>query len=254
MLIIPHFKFLCSRLNVLNYFNASYHEEETEIESGTAEKKTSRVGEEYQCYVPDDTGSGWPKFSEGKTAIWAPAPPGTAATVDNYCSEQMKINEDTRDLESERILQRLFSSGFDTAVAVAAGNEAVPELGWLPDEVEAFERGLSVYGKNFYAISETIPSRCCKEVVQFYYEWKTTPMYCAFVRRCGGFGGKVRAKHTYEPGNDVTLFKFGEIDAETETAREELNTYNSKMVETLVHHVNSKNESEASTTNTEADG
>lgn len=48
---------------------------------------------------------------------------------------------------------------------------------WSPFEVAVFEASITIYGKDFNRIHKAIQSKTCKEVIEFYYEWKKTDHY-----------------------------------------------------------------------------
>ena len=203
----------------LDYFDPRNHEEETEIVSGVAEKKTSRVGEEYQCPLPavEATYTMHPLVAQC-TLRWRPPSEAEAARFD-YAAFAAEVTagcaRPTLPLESG--LHKLFETQFDGAKALAAvkaGDVTVlSKPPWTDAERVAFEEGLLIEGKNFYLIHRNhVSSRTVREHVEYYYEWKWTPYYDAFVGRNWGFGTendgrrKFRRKHTYEPGREVDDF------------------------------------------------
>lgn len=197
----------------LDYFDPRNHEEETEIVSGLAEKKTSRVGEEYQCPLPavESTYTMHPLVAKC-TLQWRPPSEAEARGFDyaKYSSEvTARCAKPTLPLESA--LHTLFSLGFDGAAASAAVKAAGPFVGkapWTEAERVAFEEGLLIEGKNFYRIHcNHVPSRTVRDHVEYYYHWKWTPHYDVFVGKNWGFG-KFRRKHIYEPGRDVDDFDY----------------------------------------------
>jgi hypothetical protein len=48
---------------------------------------------------------------------------------------------------------------------------------WNPLEIATFEAALALYGKLFHQIQKFIPTKCTKEIIEFYYVWKKTRHY-----------------------------------------------------------------------------
>lgn len=48
---------------------------------------------------------------------------------------------------------------------------------WSPYEIALFESAILLQGKSFHAIKQYIPTKTVKEIIEFYYEWKTTSHY-----------------------------------------------------------------------------
>ena len=48
---------------------------------------------------------------------------------------------------------------------------------WAPLEIAQFEAALRLWGKKFSRISDLIPSKTTREVIEFYYTWKKTSHY-----------------------------------------------------------------------------
>ena len=48
---------------------------------------------------------------------------------------------------------------------------------WTPFEVAVFEASISLYGKRFTELHKIIRTKSCKEIIEFYYEWKKTHHY-----------------------------------------------------------------------------
>ncbi|ETO09978.1 hypothetical protein RFI_27398 [Reticulomyxa filosa] len=48
---------------------------------------------------------------------------------------------------------------------------------WSAREVALFESAMCCKGKNFYEISKIIGTKCCKQVIEFYYFWKNSTHY-----------------------------------------------------------------------------
>lgn len=196
----------------LDYFDPRNHEEETEIESGIAEKKTSRVGEAYQCPLPavQATYTVHPLVKQC-TQVWRPPSAEEAAKFDcGAYSAAVTAGCSRPTLPLESALHKLFEAGFDGAAALAtvqaAGGYVPSRPAWSTQERIAFEEGLLIEGKNFYRIHrDHVQSRTVREHVEYYYEWKWTPYYDEFVGRNWGFG-KFRRKHGYEPGREVDAF------------------------------------------------
>lgn len=57
-----------------------------------------------------------------------------------------------------------------------------PMTSWSEEECKSFENGMRQHGKNFYDIAKTkTTTRSVSEVCEFYYSWKKTTRYDAFV-------------------------------------------------------------------------
>ena len=196
-----------SRLTVLNYFNPEYHHEEVEVETGVAEKKSIRVGSEYQCEVPPGTG-GAPTAVSGDL-LWCPPLPEVMAeaTVAELCRARAAGALKPGRL-IELALNQLYACGYGGSRVGASGESTPIDAGtpWSLSEIAQFEDGLVQHGKDFRAIATTLDSRTRAEAVEFYYDWKTTEMYDQFVACSGGFKGKIRRKHLFEPGRPVEGF------------------------------------------------
>lgn len=95
--------------------------------------------------------------------------------VDNE-SALLALLECNFDFEST--LQKI--SGQQKAILTA--DERILIL-WTENEIVAFEEALKTNGKNFNLIQKLIPTKCVKDVVEFYYLWKLSPMYTEFTRR-----------------------------------------------------------------------
>lgn len=48
---------------------------------------------------------------------------------------------------------------------------------WSPYEIAVFEASISLHGKNFHTIQKNVETKNCKEIIEFYYEWKKTNHY-----------------------------------------------------------------------------
>ena len=58
--------------------------------------------------------------------------------------------------------------------------ESVIVENWTPHEIAIFEAAISVFGKEFYRISECIKTKTTQQVIEFYYSWKFSSHYYAW--------------------------------------------------------------------------
>mmetsp|Transcript_12527 Transcript_12527/g.18916 ORF Transcript_12527/g.18916 Transcript_12527/m.18916 type:complete len:185 (-) Transcript_12527:230-784(-) len=64
---------------------------------------------------------------------------------------------------------------------------------WCPFEVAVFEASICLYGKNFHEIAKKIETKTCKEVIEFYYEWKKTHHYEQWKKTYKNYAAEERA-------------------------------------------------------------
>jgi hypothetical protein len=162
-----------------DYFNPANHEEETEIVSGVAEKKSSRVGEQYQCIPLPSVGD--PLAVPQATLVWSPPTAEEAAHFDAAAfTGEITAGLDYPTKPLEAALHALFANKYNGPETLnmrrgAALSDLVP---WSQQEREAFEVGLLIKGKNFYMIHrDHVTTRSVLECVEFYYTWKWTDHY-----------------------------------------------------------------------------
>lgn len=48
---------------------------------------------------------------------------------------------------------------------------------WAPLDIAVFEASITLYGKNFNKIKKNLQTKTCKDIIEFYYEWKKTNHY-----------------------------------------------------------------------------
>lgn len=48
---------------------------------------------------------------------------------------------------------------------------------WTPYQIVLFEAAISEHGKEFHLIQKEIPTKTCREIIDFYYVWKKTEHY-----------------------------------------------------------------------------
>ncbi|KAL5289409.1 MIER3 family protein [Megaselia abdita] len=66
-----------------------------------------------------------------------------------------------------------------------------PMSSWSEEECRSFENGMRLNGKNFYIIAKTkTTTRSVSEICEFYYNWKKTTRYDAFVSKQNGNGSE----------------------------------------------------------------
>lgn len=171
---------------------------ESDNESATGKpqwwKKTTRLGDNYQCVVPtglspyDDT----PPYQNKDVLVWENNRLSERET-EEYLSEYADILEagvvssKHGDIDNEQALYLLLQCGYDREEALRRTrmNGVLPAdvmSLWSDEEVRGFETGLKVYGKVFHTIKEhKVGTRSVGELVQFYYLWKKSDKQAEFV-------------------------------------------------------------------------
>ncbi|XP_063704103.1 mesoderm induction early response protein 1-like [Culicoides brevitarsis] len=99
--------------------------------------------------------------------------------------------------DDEKALATLQESSYDTEKASdrlkEAQNSSTDEKSscWSEEECTNFEAGLLAHGKNFHEIRATkVPGKSVGEIIQFYYHWKKSERYDAFVSKNNRFDKK----------------------------------------------------------------
>ncbi|CAO3566578.1 unnamed protein product [Mortierella alpina] len=90
----------------------------------------------------------------------------------------------------DRALLTLEQSGYDADKALQdlalLKEKDLDVKDWTPEEVEAFEEGIRLYGHELFAIKKKVESRSMKDIVRFFYRWKKTeryqPVYSVFTK------------------------------------------------------------------------
>jgi len=90
----------------------------------------------------------------------------------------------------ERALLTLEQSGYDADKALQdlalLKEKDFDVKDWTPEEIEAFEEGIRLYGHELFAIKKKVESRSMKDIVRFFYRWKKTeryqPVYSVFTK------------------------------------------------------------------------
>eukprot|EP00730_Choanoeca_flexa_P019362 TRINITY_DN9449_c0_g2_i1.p1 TRINITY_DN9449_c0_g2~~TRINITY_DN9449_c0_g2_i1.p1 ORF type:complete len:657 (+),score=162.39 TRINITY_DN9449_c0_g2_i1:68-2038(+) len=180
-------------------------------------RKEIPVGEAYQAVIPalDRDNCVDERFLNSELQ-WVP-PQGDAGNssfeqqLDTYLAPALQADRH-RDLRVEVALRHLFKHGFDTEEAAKNLNmeiiQALPR-DFSPDEMVRFQQGLSRYGKKFPLIQKyLLPLRSCRELVDLYYRWKRTPAYLEWVSHGHGYGDRLRTKHVFAPGWDISVAPY----------------------------------------------
>jgi hypothetical protein len=196
--------------NADDYFDVRNHEEDIDMVDTKGLKKSSRVGQQFQAWMPQRTADS--KLSSVELARlcsleWAPPPTQAAddATVDYI--KAIRCGRDRPTKAIAHALSLLCKSGYDAAVARRQFDASYqPDEGWLEADVRMFERGLMIHGKDFWKIANLIRGKSVKDCVEFYYYWKWTDMHDAFVKRNWAIHNKIKLKHMVEPGRPVEHF------------------------------------------------
>jgi metastasis-associated protein MTA len=208
-----------------------------------ADRGEIRVGTKYQAdpvalsVKPDGVCDRKPE--ELETLVWNPESPLTDAEIDQFIvlaksvgtfaraadpSSSVKLpglhmsaaaaSRDTTALQAMRLLHE---NNYDFGRAVQA---LLPSTGpllcrdemedWSGSEASLFEEAMNKYGKDFNDIrSYFLPWKSLKNIVEFYYLWKTTDWY-VLQRRIKVVENESKLKHVTPPnvvpkGNDLVL-------------------------------------------------
>ncbi|XP_065563539.1 metastasis-associated protein MTA1-like isoform X2 [Artemia franciscana] len=172
-----------------------------------ADKGEIRTGNKYQCEVPDTTSPENRNSDELETLVWSPYNQISDRQIDQFlilarsvgtfaraldCSNSVKqpslhmsAAAASRDITLEHALDILHKHGYDMGAACGA---LVPTGGpilcrdeieeWSSAEAALFEEAMEKYGKDFIEIRQDfLPWKTVKNVVEYYYMWKTTDRY-----------------------------------------------------------------------------
>lgn len=111
----------------------------------------------------------------------------------------------SRKLSEEQVLYLLHQCDYDTDEAYRRFQllpDPVADAGiWSEDECKHFERVLQFHGKKFHMVTKIIPSKSVKDVVEFYYFWKRSERYDAFINDKNIHGQSKFKKRSKRKGN-----------------------------------------------------
>lgn len=150
-------------------------------EEDEGRRYVSRVGAEFQAFVPDIPVK--PDIDESDYGsfdllLWSPDVLGYRE-VEEYL---MQVKEITEETNSEEDLYVLMESGYRVSAALkrrksrlarslppAIRTEMVP---WTESECRDFEEGMIKHKKDFRKVQSLVKTRSLAQVVEFYYFWK----------------------------------------------------------------------------------
>ncbi|GFW12175.1 mesoderm induction early response protein 2 [Trichonephila clavipes] len=139
--------------------------------------KVIRVGSKYQCEVPERQLVHVEEFaSEKDVLLWNP---NILPDDETNCYLETVGSRDAVDVE--RALWLLHRCNYDTKEAIRR-HENLPEVSndyfhsWTDCEINHFERGFKLHGKNFAAIQKMVRSKGMEDIIQYYYSWKQRKM------------------------------------------------------------------------------
>lgn len=103
------------------------------------------------------------------------------ATLDQYMTQAMSLPSFTIpvcsvDLKT-RIIQELERHDYNTQDALQAVSKLTSDdfphaVEWTPEEVESFEKAITLYGHDLFRVGRKVPSKKHADVVRYFYQWK----------------------------------------------------------------------------------
>lgn len=150
------------------------------------EENKIRVGPSFQASIPPLRSRnydimGLESFNEDKL-MWQPSriPENS---VNNFLNAIKSFP--SRKLNEEKVLYLLHQCDYDTEEAYRRFQllpEPATDAGiWSEEECKNFEKVLQCHGKKFHYVPKLIPAKSVKDVVEFYYFWKRSERYDAFI-------------------------------------------------------------------------
>lgn len=137
------------------------------------------IGHDYQATIPDCYGSS-PSYHNLShhldQQLWDP----TVAQNDQQIARFVELSRSSAVPlgchSEENALRSLLEAQGEVHIAILNLLQTPPTAihrHWSPDEMEQFIRGLELYGKDFYRITnELLPAKTTGDCVQLYYFWK----------------------------------------------------------------------------------
>ncbi|CDH49796.1 phd finger and bah domain-containing protein [Lichtheimia corymbifera JMRC:FSU:9682] len=108
------------------------------------------------------------------------------ATLDHYMTQAMSLPSFTLpvckvDLKT-RIIEELERHDYNTqealdAVAKLTLDDFPRAVEWTPEEIESFEKAITLYGHDLFRVGRKVPSKKHADVVRYFYQWKKTDRY-----------------------------------------------------------------------------
>lgn len=80
------------------------------------------------------------------------------------------------------IIQELERHDYNTQDALQAVSKLTSDdfphaVEWTPEEVESFEKAITLYGHDLFRVGRKVPSKKHADVVRYFYQWKKTDRY-----------------------------------------------------------------------------
>lgn len=81
-----------------------------------------------------------------------------------------------------RIIEELERHDYNTqealdAVAKLTLDDFPRAVEWTPEEIESFEKAITLYGHDLFRVGRKVPSKKHADVVRYFYQWKKTDRY-----------------------------------------------------------------------------
>lgn len=175
------------------------------LSSGKSDKENEiKIGPNFQADIPplieneDDLIE--PDYND--KLLWKPSE--ISETVVNNYLKSIKSSQ-CRRMSEEEALYLLHQCDYDTDEAFRRLQllpEPVSEEDiWSEEECRHFERVLQYHGKKFRLVTKVVPSKSVQDVVKFYYFWKRSERYDAFINDKCIFGQSKYKKRARRKSN-----------------------------------------------------
>lgn len=131
-----------------------------------------------------------------------------------------------------RIIQELERHDYNTQDALQAVSKLTSDdfphaVEWTPEEVESFEKAITLYGHDLFRVGCKVPSKKHADVVRYFYQWKKTdryePVYSQWTtiyKPTKRFKKFIDNKMVVEEENDVSRMPTDDGDEEEESDSE----------------------------------
>lgn len=132
-----------------------------------------------------------------------------------------------------RIIQELERHDYNTQDALQAVSKLTSDdfphaVEWTPEEVESFEKAITLYGHDLFRVGRKVPSKKHADVVRYFYQWKKTdryePVYSQWTtiyKPTKRFKKFIDNKLVVEEENDVSRMPTDDGDEEEEESDSE---------------------------------
>uniref|UniRef100_A0A336M1G2 CSON007257 protein n=1 Tax=Culicoides sonorensis TaxID=179676 RepID=A0A336M1G2_CULSO len=191
-------------VNSLNAILAAAEESDCDYEPEESEnRKKIMIGSEHQAEIPEVVAQ--PVVEEKQDElIWSGEESLNEEDIVEYLKQVKQLlppssNSETTTIEipspsgnrhirdDEKALSVLQQCGYNINEAINKfkSDLQASQNPWTEEECEKFETGLQTHGKNFHQIQLLLPSKSFGDLVQFYYHWKKSERYDAFISRHG---------------------------------------------------------------------